>query len=189
MFGRVRGLEVAPGLGTRSILEQLFRRNVIPSEALDVLHVQADARSRHIHRVRLQKVLAPVPRDRVGGTIGRDQHVKMGADCLILVDRSRQAAKVVEQEKNPVAPGFERVQPVLKTWERLDLPEEFEVCPGNAVGIFGDNLDTNGPEQVGPEGHDVAARVKRLGVRVQQDGGRSAVRTRVQARASSATDG
>jgi len=69
MFGRVRGLEVAPGLRSRSILEQLFRRNVIPSEALDVLHVQADARSRHIHRVRLQKVLAPVPRDRVGGTI------------------------------------------------------------------------------------------------------------------------
>ena len=69
MFGRVRGLEVAPGLGSRSILEQIFRLNVIPSEVLDVMHVQADARSRHVHRVRLQKVLAPVPRDRVGDTI------------------------------------------------------------------------------------------------------------------------
>ena len=59
MFGGVHGLEVAPGLGSRSVLEKFLGRNVIPSEALDVLYVQADARSRHVHRVRLQKVLAP----------------------------------------------------------------------------------------------------------------------------------
>jgi hypothetical protein len=96
----------------------------------------------------------------------------MGTECLILVDRGRQAAKVVEQEKNPVAPGVERVLPVLKAWERVNLPEKFEMGTGYTVVIFRDNLHANRPEQVGSEGHDVAARVKRLGVRVQRDGGR-----------------
>ena len=71
MFGGVHGLEVAPGLGGRSVWKQFLRRDMVSSKALDVLQVQADARGRHVHRVRLQKVLAPVPRDRVGrgGTI------------------------------------------------------------------------------------------------------------------------
>ena len=96
----------------------------------------------------------------------------MGADCLVVVDRGREAAEVVEQQKNPVTPGLKRVQSVLKAWKGLDLPEEFEVCPSDAIGIFGDDLDANGPEQVGPEGHDVAAGIERLGVRVQRDDGR-----------------
>jgi hypothetical protein len=95
----------------------------------------------------------------------------MGTECLILVDRGRQTAKVVEQEKNPVAPGVERVLPVLKAWERVNLPEKFEMGTGYTVVIFRDNLHANRPEQVGSEGHDVAARVKRLGVRVQRDDG------------------
>ena len=65
-FGGVHGLEVAPGLGSRSVLEQLLGRSVVPSEALDVLYVQADARSRHVRGVRLQEILAPVPGEGVG---------------------------------------------------------------------------------------------------------------------------
>ena len=65
-FGGVHGLEVAPGLGSRSVLEQFLGRSVVPSEALDVLYVQADARSRHVRGVRLQEVLAPVPGEGVG---------------------------------------------------------------------------------------------------------------------------
>ena len=42
----------------------------------------------------------------------------------------------------------------------------------HTVAVFRDNLNADRPEQVGSEGHDVAARVKRLGVRVQLDGGR-----------------
>ena len=42
----------------------------------------------------------------------------------------------------------------------------------HTIAVFRDNLDADRPEQVGSEGHDVAARVKRLGVRVQRDGGR-----------------
>ena len=61
---------------------------------------------------------------------------------------------------------------MLKAWKGLDLPEEFEVCPSDTVGIFGDNLDPDCPKEVSPEGHDVAARVERLGVRVQRDDGR-----------------
>jgi hypothetical protein len=91
---------------------------------------------------------------------------------LVLVDRIREASKVVEQEENPVAPGLKRVQSVLKTREGLDLPEKLEVCTCNTVGIFGNDLDANCPEQVGPKGHDVAARVERLGVWMQRDGGR-----------------
>jgi hypothetical protein len=94
------------------------------------------------------------------------------ADRLVLVDRSRKTAEVVEQEKNPVTPGFERVQPVLEAWKRLDLPEKLEVCPCDTICILWNNLNTYRPKQVGPEGHDVTARVKRLGVRVQRDGGR-----------------
>ena len=52
------------------------------------------------------------------------------------------------------------------------ISEKFEMSAGHAVAIFRDNLNANRPEQVGSEGHDVAARVKRLGVRVQRDGGR-----------------
>ena len=96
----------------------------------------------------------------------------MRADRLVLVDRSRKTAEVVEQEKNPVTPGFERVQPVLEAWKRLDLPEKLEVCPCDTICILWNNLNTYRPKQVGPEGHDVTARVKRLGVRVQRDGGR-----------------
>jgi len=96
----------------------------------------------------------------------------MGANRLVLVDRSRKTDKVVEQEKNPVTPGFERIQPVLKAWERLNLPEKLEEGPGNAVRILWDDLDADRPKQVGPEGHDVAGCIKRLGVRVQRDGGR-----------------
>ncbi len=44
--------------------------------------------------------------------------------------------------------------------------------PSDAIRVFGDSLDANGPEQVGPEGHDVAACIERLGVRVQRDDGR-----------------
>lgn len=96
----------------------------------------------------------------------------MGAESLILVDRSRETAKVVEQEENPVTPGLERVQPVLKARERLELSEEFEMRACDAVGIFRDNFDADCPEQIGPKGHNVAARVERLGVRMQGDGGR-----------------
>ena len=39
----------------------------------------------------------------------------------------------------------------------------------HTVDVFRDNFDADRPEQVGSEGHDVAARVKRLGVRVQRD--------------------
>jgi len=173
-FGGVCGLEVPPVLVCLSFVEEFLRRDVISCEALDVLHVQADTRSAHVHRVRLQEILAPVPRDRVGrrGTIGRDQHVKVGADSLILVDRSREASKVVEQKENSVAPGLKRVQSVLKARERLDLQEKLEMCTCDAVGIFGNDLDANCPEQVGPKEHDVAAHVERLGVRMQRDGGR-----------------
>ncbi len=72
----------------------------------------------------------------------------MGANRLVLVDGSRKTAKVVEQEKNPVSPGFERVQPVLKVWERLNLPEKLEEVPGNAVRILWDDLDADRPKQV-----------------------------------------
>ncbi len=96
----------------------------------------------------------------------------MGADCLVLVDRVRKTAKVVEQKKNPVTPGFEGVQPVLKAWERLNLPEKFEMSAGDAICVLWNYLDADCPKQVGPEGHDVAARVDRLGVRVQRDDGR-----------------
>ena len=66
-FGGICSLEVAPQLGYGSVVEEFFRRDVIASETLDVLHVQADARSTHVHRVRLQEVLTPVPRDGIGG--------------------------------------------------------------------------------------------------------------------------
>ena len=46
------------------------------------------------------------------------------------------------------------------------------MSPGNAVRILWDNLDADCPKQVGPEGHDVAACIDRLGVRVQRDDGR-----------------
>jgi hypothetical protein len=94
------------------------------------------------------------------------------ADRLVLVDRSRKTAKIVEQEKNPVAPGFERVQPVMEAWKRLYLTEKLEVCPCDTICIVWNNLNAYRPKQVGPEGHDVVARVERLGVRVQRDGGR-----------------
>ena len=61
---------------------------------------------------------------------------------------------------------------MLKAWERVNLPEKFEMGTGHTIAVFRDNLDADRPEQVGSEGHDVAARVKRLGVRVQRDGGR-----------------
>ena len=60
---------------------------------------------------------------------------------------------------------------MLKAWKGLDLPEEFEVGACHAVAVFRDNFNANRPEQVGSEGHDVAARVERLGVRVQRDDG------------------
>jgi hypothetical protein len=56
---------------------------------------------------------------------------------------------------------------VLKAWERVNLPEKFEVGAGDAVTVFRDNLDADCLKEVSPEGHDVAARVERLGVRVQ----------------------
>ena len=71
---------------------------------------------------------------------------------MILVDRSRETAKVVEQEENPVTPGLERVQPVLKARERLELSEEFEMRACDAVGIFRNNFDADCPEQIGPKG-------------------------------------
>jgi len=61
---------------------------------------------------------------------------------------------------------------VLKAWKRLDLPEKLEVCPCDTICILWNNLNAYRPKQVGPEGHDVAVRVERLGVRVQRDGGR-----------------
>ena len=73
---------------------------------------------------------------------------------MVVVDRGCETAEVVEQQENPVAPGLKRVQSVLKAWKGLDLPEEFEVCPSNAVGIFGDNFDTDCLKEVSPEGHD-----------------------------------
>ena len=60
----------------------------------------------------------------------------------------------------------------MEAGERLDLPEKLEVCPCDTICILWNNLNAYCPKQVGPEGHDVAARVKRLGVRVQRDGGR-----------------
>ena len=96
----------------------------------------------------------------------------MRADRLVLVDRIRKTAEVVEQEKNPVTPDFERVQPVLEAWKRLNLPEKLEVGPSYTVCVLWDDFDDYRPKQVGPEGHDVTARVKSLGVRVQEDGGR-----------------
>jgi len=95
----------------------------------------------------------------------------MGTDRLVLVDGGRKTAKVVEQEKNPVTPGFEGVQPVLKAWERLDLPEKFEMGTSNAIGVFGDDFDAYSSEQIGAEGHDVAAHVERLCVRMEGDSG------------------
>jgi len=90
----------------------------------------------------------------------------VGAESLILVDRSRETAKVVEQKENPVTPGLKRVQPVLKARERLDLSEEFEMRACDAVGVFGNDFDADCPEQICPKGHNVAARVERLGVRM-----------------------
>ena len=86
----------------------------------------------------------------------------MGADRLILVDGSRETGKVVEQKENPVAPGLKRVQPVMKVRKRLDLPEKFEMGTSNAIGVFGDDFDADSSEQIGAEGHDVAAHVERL---------------------------
>jgi hypothetical protein len=68
---------------------------------------------------------------------------------LGLVDRSCETPKVVEQEKNPVTPGFEGVQPVLKAWERVNLPEKFEMGTSHTVAVFRDNLDADRLEQVG----------------------------------------
>jgi hypothetical protein len=111
-------------------VEEFLGSDVIACEALEMLHVQTDTRGAHVHRVRLQEVLAPVPRYRVGGrgTIGCDQHVEVGSDRLVLVNGSRKTAEVVEQKEDPVAPGLKRVQSVLKAGERLDLSEELEVC-------------------------------------------------------------
>jgi hypothetical protein len=65
--GGVRGLEVTPFGCREFVLHEFDGGNVIARKALEVLQVQADARSGHVRGVRLQKVLAPVPRDRVGG--------------------------------------------------------------------------------------------------------------------------
>ncbi len=54
----------------------------------------------------------------------------------------------------------------------VNLPEKFEMGTSHTVAVFRDNLDADRLEQVGSEGHDVAARVKCLGVRVHRDGGR-----------------
>ena len=89
----------------------------------------------------------------------------MRADRLVLVDRIRKTAEVVEQEKNPVTPDFERVQPVLEAWKRLNLPEKLEVCARDAVCVFWNYFDADRPEQIGPKGYDVTAYVDRLGVR------------------------
>ena len=96
----------------------------------------------------------------------------MRADRLVLVNRSRKTAEVVEQEEIPVAPGLKRVQSVLEDRERLDLPEELEVCACNAGCVLWNYLDADRPEQVGPKGHDVTACVDHLDVRVDRDGGR-----------------
>jgi hypothetical protein len=74
------------------------------------------------------------------------------SDSLVLVGRSHKASKVVEQKENPVTPGLERVQSVLEDREGFNLPEKFEVCAGDAIGIFGNYLNTYYPEQVGPKG-------------------------------------
>ncbi len=97
---------------------------MIAREALEVLQVQADARSGHVRVVGLQEILAPVPGEGIGRgvSIGCYQHIEMGADCLVVVDRGRETAEVVEQQKNPVTPGLKRVQSVLKAWKCLDLP-------------------------------------------------------------------
>ncbi len=172
-FGGVRGLEVTLFGCRKFILQEFGGGNVIARKALEVLQVQADARSGHVRGVGLQEILTPVPGEGFGRgvAIGCDQHIEVGSDCLVVVDRGCETAEVVEQQKNPVAPGLKTVQSVLKAWKGLDLPEEFEVCPSDAVGIFGDNLDPDCPKEVSPEGHDVAARVERLGVRVQRDDG------------------
>jgi hypothetical protein len=138
------------------ILHEFDGGNVIACKALEVLQVQADARIGHVRGVGLQEILAPVPGEGIGRgvAIGCDQHIEVGADSLVVVDRGCETAEVVEEQKNPVAPGLKRVQSVLKAWKGLDLPEEFEVCPSNAVGIFGDNFDTDCLKEVSPEGHD-----------------------------------
>ena len=173
MFGGVHGLEVAPGLGGRSVWKQFLRRDVVSGKAFDVLQVQADARIGHVRGVGLQEILAPVPGEGVGRgfAIGCDQHIEVGADSLVVVSRGCEAAEVVEEQKNPVDPGLKRVQSVLKAWKGLDLPEEFEMGACDTVAVFRDNFDADRPEQVGSEGHDVAARVERLRVRVQRDDG------------------
>ena len=53
-----------------------------------------------------------------------------------MVDRGCEAAKVVEEQKNPVDPGLKRVQSVLKAWKGLDLPEEFEMGTCHTVAVF-----------------------------------------------------
>ena len=102
---------------------------MIARKALEVMQVQADARSGHVRGVGLQEILAPVPGEGIGRgvAIGCDQHIEVGADSLVVVDRGCEAAEVVEEQKNPVDPGLKRVQSVLKAWKGLDLPEEFEM--------------------------------------------------------------
>ena len=71
---------------------------MIAREAIEVLQVQADARRGHVRGVGLQEILAPVPGEGIGrGAIGCYQHIEMGADCLVVVDRGRETAEVVEQ--------------------------------------------------------------------------------------------
>ena len=89
----------------------------------------------------------------------------MRADRLVLVNRSRKTAEVVEQKENPVAPGLKRVQSVMEARECLDLPEKLEVCARDAVCVFWNYFDADRPEQIGPKGYDVTAYVDRLGVR------------------------
>lgn len=50
-FGGVCSLEVSPCLVCGSVVEEVFRRDVVACEALEVLQIQADAWSGHVRRV------------------------------------------------------------------------------------------------------------------------------------------